>query len=158
MAERVMTGALARISVNGTQIGYMRNVRWTENFNDQEVRGLGTIFVQESPVTSHSGTLSCDSYAFDVSKAIFPGSIRRDVQTNQQFEDQMLLRDGFQIDIFKKIEDVVDQNTGLKTAKPKTYAIIRDVFLNSEGADITEGAIAGRNASFRFNSPVIYPS
>jgi hypothetical protein len=154
----VMHGALAIIRRNGTPIGRMRNVRWTENLRDQEVRGLGTILVQESPVVEHGGTLTCDFYEVDYSTTGIPGAIRRDVQTNQQFEDQLLLRDGLQLDIFKKIEGSVDPSTGLKTASATPYAIIRDLFINSEGADITEGAISGHNQSFRFNSPVIYPT
>ena len=153
----VMHGALAIIRRNGTPIGRMRNVRWTENLRDQEVRGLGTILVQESPVVEHGGTLQCDFYEVDFKTTGIPGAIRRDVQTNQQFEDQILLRDGLQLDIFKKVEDAVDPNTGLKTAKAQPYAIIRDLFINSEGADITEGAISGHNQQFRFNSPVLYP-
>jgi|JI9StandDraft_2_1071091.scaffolds.fasta_scaffold53478_2 hypothetical protein len=157
MADKVLHGALAIIRRNGTAIGKMKNVRWTETLRDQEVRGLGTIFTLESPVVSHGGTLTCDFYEVDFAKTGVPGAIRRDVQTNQEFEDQILLRDGLQLDIFKKVEDLVDPNTGLKTAKAIPYAVIRELYLNSEGADISEGAISGHNQSFRFNAPVIFP-
>lgn len=153
----VMHGALAIIRRNGTPIGRMRNVRWTETLRDQEVQGIGTILVQESPVVAHSGQLTAEFYEVEFETTGIPGAVRRDVQNNQEFENQVLLREPLQLDIFKKVEDAVDPSTGLKTAKAQPYAIIRDLFLNSEGADISEGAISGHNQSFRFNSPVIYP-
>lgn len=158
MADRAMHGALAIIRKNGTAIGRMRNVRWTENLTRADVRGLGTILVQEAPVVSHAGTLSCDFYEVDFSKTGIPEAIRRDVQTNQEFEDNVLLNyDGIQLDIFKKVEDVVDPNTGLKKAKVVPHAIIRRLLIESEGADISEGAISGHNQSFKYLDPVIYP-
>src|SRR5690349_7402422 len=155
---RSMHGALAIIRRNGQAIGRMRNIRWTEDLRDQEVRGLGTIFVQEAPVVAHGGTWSCDFYEVDFKSTGIPGLVRRDVQTKQEFEDNVLLRDGLQLDIFKKEEDAINPNTGLKTAKATPYAIITNLLLNSEGADITEGAISGHNQSGRFLDPVIYPS
>lgn len=156
--DKTMHGALAIIRKNGTAIGKMRNVRWTENLRRADVRGLGTIIVQEAPVVEHGGTLTCDFYEVDFSRTGIPGAIRRDVQTNQQFEDQVLLDDGIQLDIFKRVEDAVDANTGLKTTKAQPYAIIKQLLLESEGADISEGAISGHNQSFKFLSPIIYPS
>ena len=153
----VMHGALAIIRRNGTPVGRMRNVRWTETLRDQEVQGIGTILVQESPVVAHNGQLTAEFYEVEFETTGIPGAVRRDVQNNQQFEDQILLREPLQVDIFKKVEDAIDPNTGLKTARAQPYAIIRDLFLNSEGADISEGAISGHNQTFRFNSPVIYP-
>lgn len=153
-----MTGALAIIRKNGTAIGKMRNVRWTENINRSEVRGLGTTITQELPAVSWGGTLSCDFYEVDFSTTGVPQAIRRDVQTNQQFEDQLLLdADGVQLDIFKKVEDIRDPNTGLISAKVQPFAIIKNLFINSDGADITEGAVSGHNQSFQYISPVIYP-
>jgi hypothetical protein len=157
-SNRVLQGALALVKKNGTVIGKMRNVRWTENLNRSEVRGLGTILVQEAPVVSHGGTLSADFYEVDFSKTGIPGAIRRDVQTNQQYEDQLLLdEDGFQLDIFKKISDARDPDTGLISSTVTPYAVIRNCLINSDGADITEGSISGHSQSFQFLSPVIYP-
>lgn len=158
MADKVMHGALAIIRKNGTAIGRMRNVRWNENLQRADVRGIGTILVAEAPVVAHAGTLTCDFYEVDFSKTGLPEAIRRDVQTNQEFEDNVLLNhDGIQIDIFKKVEDAVDPETGLKRAKAQPYAVIRRLLIESEGADISEGAISGHNQSFKYLDPVIYP-
>jgi hypothetical protein len=158
MADHVMHGALAVVRKNGTAIGRMRNVRWTENLRRADVRGIGTIIVQEAPVVEHAGSLTCDFYEVDFSKTGLPEAIRRDVQTNQEFEDNVLLNyDGIQLDIFKKVEDAVDPDTGLKKSKVQPYAIIRRLLIESEGADISEGAISGHNQSFKYLDPVIYP-
>lgn len=156
--NKVMHGALALIyDAKGQQIGRIRNIRWSETFADQEVRGLGTLFVVEAPVVSHSANGSMDFYEITFKDTGIPGSIRRDVQTKQQFETQMLLRDPFALHIFKRLEDAVDPQTGLKTEKATPYAIIPDALINSEGADVSEGSISGHNVSFRYLSPVIYP-
>lgn len=157
MSNKTMTGALAIIKRNGTVIGRMRNIRWSEDLRDQEVRGIGSLVVLEAPVVSHSGTFSCDFYEIDFKSTGIPGLINRNVQTIKDFEDNILLRDGIQLDIFKKVEDTVDPVTGFKTAKAQPYAILRNVLLNNEGADITEGAVSGHNMSGRYLDPVIYP-
>jgi len=157
--DKVLHGALGIIRKNGTPIGKMRNLRWTENLRRGDVRGIGTILRQEAPTLEHGGTLSCDFYEVDYRKTGIPDAIRRDVQTNQEFEDNLLLNhDGVQVDIFKKVEDFVDPNTGLKKAKAQPYAVIKRLLIESEGADLTEGAISGHNQSFIFLDPIIYPS
>lgn len=158
MADKTMHGALAIVRKNGTAIGRMRNVRWTENLRRADVRGLGTILVQEAPVMEHAGSLTCDFYEVDFGKTGIPDAIRRDVQTNQEFEDNVLLNhDGVQLDIFKKVEDVIDPDTGLRKAKAQPYAVVKRLLIESEGADISEGAISGHNQSFKYLDPVIYP-
>lgn len=156
--ERAMHGALAIIRKNGTAIGRMRNVRWTESFRREEVKGIGTILTSEAPVTAHSGTLTCDFYEVDFSKTGIPDALRRDVQTNQEFEDNMLLNyDGVTLDIFKKVEDVIDPTTLQRKAKAQPYAIIRRLLIEGESGDISEGAISNHNQSFKYLDPVIYP-
>lgn len=156
--SKVMHGALAIIRKNGTAIGRMRNVRWTENTRRGDVRGIGRLTLIEAPALEHGGTLTCDFYEVDFRTTGIPDAVRRDVQTTQEFEDQLLLdHDGVQLDIFKKVKDVVDPDTGLIRSKVEPYAIIKRLLIESEGADITEGAISGHNQSFRFLSPIIYP-
>jgi hypothetical protein len=158
MADNVMHGALAIVRKNGTAVGRMKNVSWTEDFRREEVRGIGSVLVQEAPVTAHSATLTAEFYEVDFSKTGIPDAIRRDVQTNQEFEDNLLLNhDGVQLDIFKKVEDAIDPDTGLRRAKAQPYAVIKRLLIQSEGGNITEQQIAGHNQSFKYLDPVIYP-
>lgn len=156
---KVMHGALAIVRKNGTAIGKMRNVRWTENISRGDVRGIGTILTSEAPAMAWGGSVSCDFYEIDFTTTGIPNAIRRDVQTKQEFEDQLLLDyDGIQLDIFKKVEDLIDPSTGLKTAKAIPYATLTQLLIESDGADITEGAISGHNQSFRYLGPVLRPA
>lgn len=158
MANEVLTGAIAIVKVNGTPIGKMRNIRASENIRRVDVRGIGTILNQESPVVEWSGTISCSFYEIDFSKTGIANAIRRDVQSKQEFEDQLMLEaDGVQIDVFKKIEDFVDPATGLIRPKLQAYAVITRCLIESEDFDISEGVVAGHNQSFRFLDPILYP-
>lgn len=153
-----LTGALAIIRVNGTPVGRMRNIRVNENISRGDVRGLGTILTVEAPVVGWAGSVTCDFYEISFKETGITRAIRRDVQNNQQFEDNLLLNpDGVQIDVFKKIEDAIDPNTGLKIAGVEPYAIIKRCLITDEGFDVTEGTVAGHNQSFKFLDPIIYP-
>lgn len=158
-ASQVIHGAIAIVRVNGTPIGRMRNVRYSETYTRADVRGLGTIFVQEAPVTAFNATLACSFYEIDFTKSGIPGAVRRDVQTNEEFQDQLVhLRDGVQVDIFKKIEDIVDPNTGLIRTKVTPYAICKRCLIEGDNIDITEGTVSGRDQSFRVLDPIVIPA
>lgn len=151
---KIFTGALAVIRQNGSAIGRMRNIRWTEDVGRGEVRGIGTTLTSEVPALSWGGRGSADFYEVDFTTTGI-GGIRRDVKTNQDFDDQLMLEgDGLQLDIFKKETDFVDPNTGLKVPKAVPYAVLGQLYLESEGADITEGAISGHQISFRYLFPI----
>jgi hypothetical protein len=155
---KTLTGALAIIRVNGTPIGKMRNWRMTESIRRVEVMGLGTLLTSETPATAWTGSLSCDFYEINFKDTGIPGAIRRDVQTNQEFEDQLLLNtDGVQVDLFKKVSDLVDPNTRLIKPKATPYASIKRFFIESDGMDLAEGAISGHSQSGRYLDPVLFP-
>ena len=159
MAKKVLTGALAIVKVQGNVIGKMRTVSWQENLRRQPVRGIGTILVGEAPVVEHGGTLNAEFYEIDWAKSGFPKAIRRDVQTKQEFEDNVLLNhDGIQVDIFKKIQDYIDSSTGKIIAKAIPHAVITRVLIEQDGVNVNEGQVSGRNQSFQFLDPIVYPS
>lgn len=150
---KVMTGNLAVIRKNGTVVGKMRNISWTEDMSRGEVRGIGTALTSEVPILSWGGRGSCDFYEVDFSTTGL-GGINRNVKTNQEFDDQLMLEgDGFQLDIFKKVTDVIDGN-GKKIPKAVPYATLGQVYIDSEGSNITENTISGHNVSFRYLFPI----
>jgi hypothetical protein len=158
MANNVLTGAIALVKVSGTIVGRMKNIRATENISRGDVRGLGTIYTIEAPVVGHAGSLSCSFYEIDFTISPIANAIRRDVQTNQQFQDQLCLLDpqGITLDIFKKVQDVIDAD-GFVIPKAVPYASITRLLLDSESFDISEGAIANRDQTFRFLDPIKRP-
>jgi len=156
--EGVLTGALALIKVNGTVVGRMRNIRATENIQRGTVKGIGTILTIEAPPVDWAGSITCDFYEIDFHNTGIDKAILRKVQTNQEFEDNLVLNsEGVQIDVFKRIQDVIDPNTGKRRATLKPHAIIKRCFIESEGFDITEGAISGHNQAFKYLDPIIRP-
>lgn len=152
------TGALAIIKVRGEAVGKIQNIRVNENINRVDVRELGNIIPVESPVVQWSGSVNCSIIEVDFEKGGIKNAIRRDVQSDEEYADNLLLNpDGVQIDIFKKISDVVDPNTGLVTSTTKPFAILTRVLIDSDSFNINEGQVVLRDQTFRFLSPVIYP-
>lgn len=166
--DPVLTGAIAIIKVNGQTVGLMRNVRISENTRRVAVRGLGSILPKEAPVVEWAGTVSCSFYEVDYESSGIKDAIRRDVgvgnaasliasgnaQTN--FEDNLVLDQfGVQLDVYKKIKDVIDPNTGLIVPKVKPYAIVGRCMIESDNVNIDEGNVSGRDQSFMYLDPVI---
>ncbi len=152
------TGALALIKVNGETVGKIQNIRVNENITRVDVRELGNIIPVESPVTQWAGTFSCSIIAVDFSKGGLKNAIRRDVQSEEEFSDNLLLNpNGIQVDIFKKVMDAIDPNTGLIKSKLTPFAIVGKVLIDSDAFNINEGQVVLRDQTFRFLSPVIYP-
>lgn len=159
---KVLTGAIALIKVDGEVIGKMRGIRCTENMRRLPVRGIGTIMPSEQAVVEWDGTLNCDFMEIDFSttgvknaiRRIFPNIASQVLNGNASFEDQLVLdTEGVQIDIFKKVKDVVDAQGQIKP-KLKPYAIVKNCLIESEGFDISEGSISGHSQSFKYLVPI----
>lgn len=74
----------------------------------------------------------------------------------ESFEDQVILdTDGVQLDIFKKVTDVISA-TGIIIPKVIPYATIPNCLIESDSFDISEGAISGHDQSFGCLKPVLY--
>lgn len=161
----VLTGAVALIKTGGKVIGLMKNVRCTENFRRVPVRGIGTILPSEQAVVEWEGSLSCSFMEVSFKETGITNAIRRTfpnvasqvLNGNSSFEDQLVLdEDGVQIDIFKKVTDVVDPTTGIIKPKLEPYATVRNALIESDSFDISEGALAGHDQSFKYLTPVTY--
>lgn len=161
-----VTGAIALIRVGGVTIGLMKNVRASESIRRQPVRGLGTILPSAQEVVEWDGTLTCDSMLVDFKnggitnaiRRIFPNIASQVLSGNSSFEDQLVLDgDGVQVDIYKKVKDVVDSN-GIITPKIDPIAIVRNCLIESDSLDISEGSISGHSQSFKYLTPITYLS
>jgi len=161
----VLTGAIALIRSGGKVVGKMKTVRYQENFRRVPVRGIGTILPSEQAVVEWDGQLSCEFMEVRFEDTGIPLAIRRKINSvasqvllgNESFEDQLVLdSDGVQVDIFKKITDVVDPQTGLIKPKLQPYAIIKRCLIESDSFDISESSLAGHSQSFKCLDPVTY--
>ena len=154
----VITGPLALIKVNGIVIGKMRGIRVNENFQRGNVQGLGSLIPDEKPALMWNGSLSCDFYNIDFSISQIPQAILRQVQTYQEWEDSVVLQLlGVTVDIYRKIPAPGAPTSGLIPSAEKPYAQISGLFLEGEGFDIAEAQVSGRNQSFTYLNPIIYP-
>ena len=163
-STNVLTGAIALIKVQGEVIGKMKSVRCQEQIRRQPVRGLGTVIPSEQAVTEWEGTLSCEFMEIEFQKTGIKNAIRRifpniasQVLTGEtSFEDQLVLDvEGVQIDIFKKVTDVINPDGTIKP-KLRPYAIVQRCLIESDSFDISEGSIAGHSQSFKYMTPLTY--
>lgn len=168
---KVFTGALAIIKIQGTPVGYMRNLRITEDTRRQPVRGLGTILPQEAPVVEWMGRLTCSFFEINYKESGLKNAIRRDVGVGNiasqiatglnvsNFEDNLVLdSNGIDLDIYKKIEDVgsPDPTTGLIIPSTEVYAKITRCFIESDNINVDDGGISGRDQSFIYLDPIVF--
>lgn len=161
---KVLTGAIALIKVGNQVIGKMKSIRCQESFRRTPVRGIGTILPSEQAVTEWDGTLSCEFMEVDFSKSgitdairrVFPNIASQILTGGSSFEDQLVLdSEGVQVDIFKKVSDVVDPSGRIKP-KLQPYATVYNCLIESDSFDISEGAIAGHSQSFKYLTPLSY--
>lgn len=166
MANNVITGALALIRVKGKIVGKMKSVQYSEQIQRADVMGLGTIFVEESPVTKFTATLSCSHYFIDMKKSGIPGAMKRDLPNiksqvlsgQPSVEDNLVLDpSGVQIDIFAKVSDVVNPDGSIKP-KLEPIAIIPNCLIESNSLNISEGQAAGMDQTFKCLTMAITPT
>lgn len=155
--QKTMTAPRAIIKVNGQAIGYMKNIKLTETINRGSVMGIGRLVKRELPPLSITCTWNCDFYLIDMSRTGVPGLNKRKVQSVEQYQDTlMLFETPVDIFIYKKEKETVTPE-GIVTATTEAeFAILRDVYLNSESMDISENQISGQNQSGEYLDPVIY--
>lgn len=157
--DRVLHGAVAIIKVNGIAIGYMRSVTIQENITRNNVYQLGSILPVEMPASQWAGTVSCGFYEINWNRSGIKGAMKRDVQNNTEYENNVVLDyDGVQLDVYKRERDVIDPETKKITAKESPYCVIRRCLINSDSINIQEGQVSGRDQSFGYLDPVITPN
>lgn len=162
--DPVLTGAIALIKVDGKIIGKMKNIRAQENMRRQPVRGIGTILPSEQAVTEWEGSVNCDFMEVSFKKSgitnairrVFPNIASQVLNGGESFEDQLILdTDGIQLDIFKKVTDVIGADGRIKP-KLEPYAVIRNCLIESDSFDIAEGSISGHSQSFKYLTPITF--
>jgi len=160
----VLTAPLATIKVNNVIIGKMKNVRVNESYQRGRVVGLGSLQASELPATGFTGTLNASFYVIDFDKHPFMDTaLLRKTGITSGFVNTILLdEEGFDIDLIKKVPDLVNFPNGGRDAngiiqtKDEAFATVRKVFITSDSFDISEGQIAGRDGAFEYLDPVTF--
>lgn len=155
LQNETMTAAKAIIKVNGKAVGYMRNIRLTENKQRGSVMGLGEVTKKERPLLAINCTWACDFYMIDLKKTGIPGLDNREVQTVEQYKNtQILLNVPVDITIYKK--DVKTITNGVVTeTKNEVFCNVTDVYLDNTSWDVNENQISMMNQSGEYTTPVL---
>ena len=155
-----MTAARAIIKVNGVAVGYMKNLRVSENKQRGSVMGLGEVTKRERPLLAINCTWSCDFYLIDLSKTGIPGLESRNAMSVEQYKHtQALLPNVVNILILKK--DVLSQNGAVvsngivTTAGEGVLATLEDVYLDNTSWDLSENQISGFSQSGEYTTPIL---
>jgi len=155
MADKVLTAPLAIIKVGGIPVGKMKSIRVTESIRRGRVGGIGTLTPDELPALEWSGTLNCSFYNIDFIKSSIPNAIVRTTAKLITWVDSVILQDnGVQIDIYRKVKD--SESNGIIESRLEVYATIKDVFLDREAFDLSEGQISGRDQDFTYKTPILF--
>jgi len=160
----VLTAPLAIIKVDNVIVGKMKNVRVAESYTRGRVVGLGALNPSEVPATAFAGTLNASYYVINFNQHPFKNkALLRKTNNVLNFINTVLLdEEGFTVDLLKKAADVNtfppdgrDAN-GIIHATEVAFATVRKAFITSDGFDITEGQIAGRDGAFEYLDPIVY--
>lgn len=156
MAQKVLTAAIALIKVKDSKgkqhtIGKMKSVRLTENISRGRVVGIGEITPSELPVLGWSGSISVGQYAIKLNTSILQG-LSRQFSSTAAFVQNLLFDEGVDIQLQRKIK----KEDG--TFDYESFATVQGAHLTSEGLDISEGQIGGRDGTFEYQNPILYTS
>jgi len=148
---------MAIIKVNGIAVGKMKDIRVNESFRRQPVKGLGQLYADEMPVLDFEGTVSCSYYNIDLKRSMLAGAINRSANDVEQFTANMLLQEkGVQLDILRRVKVGTNPDGSVKWDY-ESYCSIKQLFLNRQSFNISEGQISGRDEEFSHTEPIIIP-
>jgi len=148
---KVLTAPLAKIKLanSNTVIGKIRTIRCTENFRRGRVVGIGEITPSELPILEWTGTMNVGQYSIPLTNGIWD-AVDRGGANVVDFVKKILFDEGIQVSVIylRKKDD--------GTIEEKTFATIANAHLTSEGFDLNESQISGRDATFEYTNPILY--
>ncbi len=156
MAKKVMTAALAIVISKGIPIAKIKSLQISETIQRGSVRGLGSLTKSEVPPTAVDCTASFDFYNVDLLESSIPGANPREFQTVKEWSDNLLLMDGVQVEIYKKVTDFIDPVTKLVKAKKQIFATIQDMFIDSDRWSLSEGQVSDKSQNFQYLTPILF--
>lgn len=159
VSKKVISSPMAIVKVGGQPVGKMRNIRCTETMRRARVVGLGEALPSELPLLEWSGTLTAGMFAIRTNAGIF-NAIDRSGTDVQAFIHKVLFNEGISLDIY--IKKPLKEHPQIPQGDPPryyelvTFASINGVVLASEGFDLADGQIGGRDGTFEYMTPILY--
>lgn len=153
--KATMTAPRAIIKDKNMQtVGYIRNFRCTEQINRGTVKGVGRVTPSEVPVLSINCTWSCDQYLIDLVASGIKGLDNRQLP-QKAYQDTLVLGEvPVDVYIFKNEATTTVGGVVIETAGAG-FVIIRDIYLNTRGWDITEDQVSMHNQSGVYLEPAV---
>lgn len=147
---QVLTGPQGILSVTDPEgvkhaIGRARNISVNSDFQRDYVYGIGNVAPEEIPLIRWQGQVSIQTYAVLTKKAILH-AFDFSVQDKDKFFNYLLFQNG--IDLLVTSKRLVDG-----TVKEFPVFSITGMFITSEGWDMAENAIWGKNGAFAILNP-----
>lgn len=157
MADRVITGALIKISVTPrggqtTVIGRAMSMDIQEQYSIAPVFAIGNLTAQELPVLRYSGGFNISQFGFSKTAlenlmAQFKRQGAPGVEDKAKFIRQLLYTDGIDVTITRR-EKQGNNEVEVPLAK------ISGAVCQAESMTISENQIMGRSGSFIFADPI----
>jgi hypothetical protein len=159
MATNTFSAPKAYITIEGQPAGYIRNISFTENMQRQDIRGLGSLYAQETPVVSASNSFSIDQFFLDFERPVMKKLLNRYGGATALINTLSLGDLPISINIYSKQAQTTDSTTKLVTEIDKAgkeIAILRDCYVDSQNWSLAEGGIASSTVTGRYLTPVSF--
>lgn len=158
-SSQTLTGALGIVRVGSTILGKLKDVQINESISRERIGGIGSLLPDEKPAIQWSGRLTCSQAFVDLSKTQIPNALRRDVADRNEFEDQLVLDSsvGVQVDIYKKVSDFIDPNTGKKRVKTVPLCTVSRCMIEGDSFNLSLGQSSTRSYDFEYLDPCLIP-
>ncbi len=157
MAHKTLSAPEAYIIIDGQPVGYMRNIRFSENINRADVQGLGEATSVELPPVKIQCSLNAGFFFIDFETDVMKKILNRVTDVNKFINSVVIGDIPMQIAIYKKTIEI-DPTTKLQTQYDPTgkkIVLIEEFFIESQDFDLSEGGVAGTNISGRYLKPVV---
>ena len=159
MAKQVFSAPNAVVYIDGKRAGFIQSISWSENFNRQEVKGLGSLYAQQVPVVGAGGTFQIGSFHLSFEEEGTKALLNRVNPTRTQMLDTLSLNEfPFSIVIFEKISVAKDDTNRFVTETDNTgfkQVQLDQCYIDSQSFSISENGIASLNTSGRFLQPMV---
>ena len=159
MATQVFSAPKAYITIEGQPAGYIRNISFTENIQRQDIRGLGSLYAQETPAVSASNSFSVDQFFLDFERPVMKKLLNRYGGATALVNTLSLGDLPVSINIYSKQVKSMDNSTKLVTEIDKAgkeIAVLRDCYVDSQNWSLVEGGIASSTVTGRYLTPISF--
>ena len=156
MPQETFTAPLAVVTdQNNKPIAKIRNLSIRETHQLGEVQGLGNLTKKELPKLAINCSGSFSFYNVDFNKSTIPKANQRNFNSMKAYLNHTLMLDGSVIRIKRKQQSGIDPNTKHRSTTLVTFATIKNIYIEEDSFDLSEGQVSTKTQSFRYTEPIL---